>query len=117
MAVETNIAKGEFFKRAAHSLVISVTDSDGVAQDMAGWDLEFVMRKRATNGDGAIVLSKTSAASEITIATSTATVAILSTDTADVFPDTYSYSLWRTDDPSDQPLAFGTLVLTAVAAQ
>lgn len=96
---------------------IDVVDASSVAQAMTGWSLAYVWRK----ADGTLALSKTTS-SGITIGNGSgtddrATVTIDAADTVSLAPGTYNYALWRTDSTNDDPLAYGTLVLSAPAAQ
>lgn len=85
---------------------------------MTGWALAFVVRLGSS-----LVLSKATSGGGITIGNGSgtddrATVAIADTDTAGwTAGRDYSWALWRTDDGSDTPLAYGPCRIVYVAAQ
>lgn len=108
------------YRASDHTVRVDVVTVDGGAtpQTMTGWALGFVVRLGAN-----LVLSKATSGSGITIGNGNgtddrATVAIADTDTAGwVAGRDYSWALWRTDDGSDTPLAYGPCRLVSVAAQ
>lgn len=78
--------------------------------DVSGWDLGFYLRRR-----GALLLTKTSGAGvectdgdagvwEVTLDEEDST----DEDGIDGRPGLYDWALWRTDDGSENPLAYGT---------
>lgn len=117
MAVETHYAKGVVFIGAAHEHPVEVKDQAGLPANMAGWTLLYVLRAP----DGSMVMSKTTGGG-ITLsngagANSRANVSWGRSDTLAAQPGYHDWALWRTDDPSDQPLAYGRMYLTKVAQQ
>lgn len=92
---------------------------DGVTpENITGWDLRFDVRKKDSSPTA--VLTKTSGAG-ITITgtydvspsinTQRVEISIADTDTNDLKPFTYRYSLKRMNDTGEAILAFGNLVL------
>lgn len=117
MAVETTL---ELFIAADQSLIIDVKQSDlTTPQTMTGWAEEFVLR----SGDGRLVVSKTVSGGGITIGNGSgtgdrATITVADTDTTG-WPAGrgYTWGLWRTDNGTDVPLAYGSATLKQVATQ
>lgn len=75
-------------------------------QNLAGYTMQFLL---ARHYEDTPLLTKS-----VTIVTSTAgtcRATIADTDTSTMAPKTYVYSLWRTNDGSEQVLAFGQAVL------
>lgn len=96
---------------------VNVTDENGAAQNMTGWSLAYVWR----DVRGAIVFSKATGGSGITIGNGAgtndrATTAIDAADTQGLAGE-YSWALWRTDSTNDDPLAVGTVYVSPIAAQ
>lgn len=103
------------------TLVTSDGTSTGTPTNLTGRTYKFVLRKNKSgqpdNSAAGLVYSTTSITFTSVNGTSDAAdVAILSTDAA-IVPDTYHWGLWRTDNPSDRPEAYGTVGLVSVAAQ
>lgn len=118
MATESTL---ELFIGADTTLRIDVTTTDGGAtpQTMTGWALAFYLRR----ANDVLLVSKTTG-DGITIGNGSgtddrATVAITDTDMAGIEPPgrEYRFALWRTDDGSDIPIAYGNAVLRKVAGQ
>ncbi len=109
------------YRGGDRSVRVDVTTEDGgtTPQTMTGWALMFVLRR----SNGALVLSKTTGGGGITIGNGSgtddrATIAIARADTLNQSPGKdYVWALWRTDDGSDTPLAYGPCLIVAVAEQ
>jgi len=118
MAVETNVAHGSLFVGADSTWRVTVTDSAGAAQTMTGWALEFVLRKHQSDGKGQKVFSTTTATlSNGTDTDDVASFPIADTDTDNLAPGTYDWSVWRVDSGNETVLAYGTVALTGAAFQ
>jgi hypothetical protein len=97
--------------------------TEATMKDVTGFALEFKMRIKA-EGDR-VVLTRTTGASTITItgsynavqATNTQRVNVLveDTDTDNLQPGAYSYSLRRTDAGNETVLAYGDITLKKAA--
>ena len=108
------------FADADHTVRVDVTTEDGgtTPQTMTGWALAFVIRDHAGNS----VVSKTTS-SGITIGNGDgtddrATISIADTDTTYwEAGQKYRWALWRTNDGSDIPLAYGPCTILEAADQ
>lgn len=117
MAVESTLT---LFTSADISLQINVKQSDlTTPQVMTGWALGFVLR----SSDGRLILNKATGGQGVTVGNGSgtddrATVALADTDTTG-WPSgrSYEWALWRTDDGTDIPLAYGPATLQKAAAQ
>lgn len=113
MSVESPIREShKWFRGADKNFRFTVLDDDGVAVDITGWAVEWVVRKH--KGDqGTALLSKTAGSGIIltTPASGILTVAVADTDTDGIPAGTYYYTLWRTDAGVEVELAFGEAVL------
>ena|GEM_PF-6930093 len=128
IGVETNLGKAWPLSAAFTFRVLVTSDgtASGTPTNLTGRAYTFVVR-REINGrvdQSAALLTKTSAASQITYTNGSGTadaadVSILSTDlpAASVNPEKVRWALWRTDDPSDRPEAHGSVLLFEVAGQ
>ena len=118
MSIESNIAESDnLFLGEDKILQYTVTDSAGAIQVITGWALEWVLRSAA--GHGTALLTKT-VGSGITITNGAGgilQVAIADDDTLSMAPDTYYYTLRRTDAAFEVVLAFGTVVLRQPATR
>lgn len=120
MAVETNITKGQWFIGSDLVLRFNIKQEDLITpQDMTGWTLSFVLREKTQ--DGTIKISKTTS-SGIALANGSGTndranVTIQRADTLALREGIYWYALWRSDDPNDTVLAYGSAYLTKAAIQ
>jgi hypothetical protein len=119
MARNVNIGPGRFFIGADTTFEIPVYDACNGAQVMTGWALEFVLRDPATN---AVLLTKTSAASQISLSDLTATddqanVTVLRADTLTAVEQPYAFTLWRTNAGANTVISYGTIHATKPAGQ
>ena len=118
MSVETNIASSDnWFIGEDKVFQHSVTDSAGAVQVITGWALEWVLR--SNYGHSTALLTKT-VGSGITISNGAGgilQVAISDDDTLSMAPDTYCYTLRRTDATFEVILAFGSAVLKQPATR
>jgi hypothetical protein len=99
------------------------SSDEATMQDVTGYAVEFKMRIKADSDK--VVLTRTTGASTITItgsyasaqATNTQRVNVLveDTDTDNLQPGAYSYSLRRTDAGNETVLAYGDIVLKKAA--
>ncbi len=107
-------AKGWFIGEDK-TMQFAVSDSNGDPQNMTGWALEWVIR-RAPESSSTLITTKTTGAGDITLSNGLGTndyalVTIADADTVGLAPATYHYTLRRTDDGSEQVLAYGEAVL------
>ena len=120
MALESKINKGLWFVGSDFQLRFNVTQEDLITPaDMTGWTLAFYVRQKTT--DGTLKLTKTTT-SGIQIVNGAgvntrANVSIARADTLGWEEGNYYFSLWRTDNPNDVPLSYGSVYMTKVAAQ
>jgi hypothetical protein len=130
IGVETNLGRAWPLGSAFTFRVLMTNDgtSTGTPTNLTGRAYKFVLRDILANGQiddvSTPLLSKTSAASEITYTSVNGTadaadVAILSTDLpiATTRPRTVRWTCWRTDDPNDRAEASGTVTLFDPGAQ
>lgn len=109
------------YRGSDHSVRVDVVTEDGgtTPQTMTGWALACVVRR----SDGILVCNKATGGSGITIGNGSgtddrATITIARADTLNhVAGKDYSWALWRTDDGSDIPLAYGPCRIVEVAGQ
>lgn len=118
MAVETNYPRGVAFIGAVHQHPVEVVDTTtGAPENMTGWELAYVLRTLAD----VLVFSKTEAGGIVigngAGTNSKATITWARADTQTALEGWHNWSIWRVDDPSDQPLAYGRIYLTKAAAQ
>lgn len=115
MAVERHITEGDaFFLGEDKSLPVTVYQSDGsTAQNITGWSISFMLKKKQTDSDAAAKITKTTA-SGITLTTPASgllTISIADTDTDSLAADTYWYEVKRTDAGFESILTYGTCQL------
>lgn len=95
------------------------SNQDGAdSQDITGWTMAFYMR--SIGGANPRVLTKTPTVAGTFNAdpdtnTQRATVAIADTDTDNLQPGKYEFSLWRTDSGNETVLSFGMVDLKKAA--
>lgn len=126
MAVETHItADHDLFIGEDKSLVCTIYQSDyavnpltgvvsGTAQNITGWTLSWVLKRKTSDADVSAILTKTTAAGGIALTTAAsgiATVTIADTDTDTFTPGTYYHELKRTDAGFETVLITGRAVL------
>ena len=121
MARNVNIGPGRFFIGADTTFEIPVYDKCSGKQTMTGWSLKFVLRDPAT---GVALLTKTSAAGQITLSSTgapavddQADVAVLAADTTAAIEQAYAFTLWRTNAGANTVLSYGTIHATKPAGQ
>ena len=93
---------------------ISCTNPNGEAQSMAGWDLKYVWRNE--NGN-AVVEKTTEVGGGIEVTADVADVTLDPDDTVALPSGRYFFALWKDDENNGDPIAAGTLVLSAVAVR
>ncbi len=115
MAKAFNIlASDEWFVGEDKTIVIDVLQADeSTPQAMTGWALTWELMDSA---DGPVLLTKTTALSEITISTGAdtndrATITVLDTDTEGIGPGWYYHRLRRTDAGLELRLSYGDALL------
>lgn len=130
MARYAPIGPREWFIAADHRLVVPVDDGDcdnPTPLDMAGWTFQLVVREGHQPGGDVVIdvsspgdftLSTNADGTAAGVANNVVTVALPGALTVGLNARAkYGYALWRTDDPSDQPLVYGEVIFTAVPAQ
>lgn len=125
MAREQNIgAADDWFIGEDKTIPFEIYSSDeATIEDISTFALAFYLRQ--IGGPDKRVLTCTTGASTITITgsfntdpdtnTQRANVIVADTDTDNLLPGKYSFSLWRTDDGNETVLAYGTAILKKVA--
>ena len=99
------------------TLRFSVADSAGLAQNISGWTLEWVLRERPW-GTQALVTKTTSAGITITNAAGgVCEVAVADDDTINLAPGAYFHTLRRTNAGAETVLAFGDAILQQPATR
>lgn len=116
MAIEANInADSDYFTGEDKSLQFTIYQSDGsTAQDITGWSLSWMVKKRKTDADNAALVTKTTAdgIALTTPASGICTVTVEDTDiTALVGGTLYYHELKRTDAGYETVLSYGTFTL------
>ena len=115
MPIQSNItAADEWFSGTDKVVQFTITDFAGVAQNITGWALRFVLTRR---GSLTALIEKTVGAG-IAItngAGGICQVSITDTDTNNLptygLDPAYEYELRRTDDGNEDVLAYGSVVL------
>lgn len=106
-------------------IAYNTKNAAGTPQDLTGFELEWVLR---TGPEGAALLTKTSGASEITIANGAGTldqarVQLEDTDTVDgggailIAAGHYYHTLRRTNSGDEQVLSYGEFLLSVPATR
>ncbi len=83
-------------------------------QNITGWALSWILKRRATDADAAAAITKTTGAGGITITNGPSGLCeliVTDEDTAVVKAGIYVHELKRTDAGSEMPLSEGTVVL------
>ncbi len=116
MALKLTIDEADrFFTNADKLIKFIVYQEDGVtAQNITGWALSWLLKRRATDADAAAAVTKTTGVGSITITNGTTGLCQLTVtdeDTAVVKAGIYVHELKRTDAGSETPLSEGTVVL------
>ncbi len=116
MSVESDIhAADAWFIGEDKILRFAVVDANAAAVNITGWELGWVLRESAADSDS---LASKSVGAGITITDGPGgicEVAITDADTDNLDPGTYVYALRRTDEGSEQVLAYGDAVLRQAA--
>lgn len=95
----------EIILAVGQSKLITVTMDVAPAGGVNGWTVRFRMRKKGSD----VVVEKTLGAGVVITNGTTGvwTVTLKGSDTADLDPEQYEWSFWRTDTDSEEPIAFG----------
>lgn len=107
-----------FFIGEDRVLRFTVVDADGVAVNITGWALEWVLR--VVPASTAASLTKTTGGGGITITSGAGgicEVAIADADTINLGEDRYFYTLRRSDSGNEVVLAFGEFWLQQAATR
>lgn len=118
MSVEASIAKlDNWFIGEDKVFEFTVVDSDGAAQNITGWSLEWVLRQRPDRD--AAVLTKTdgNGIALTTPASGICQVTITDADTLALSPGSYYHTLRRDDDNTEAVLSFGEAILRQAATR
>jgi hypothetical protein len=106
-----------WFTGEDRTLRFSVVDADGLAQNISGWTLEWVLRERPW-GTEALISKTTGAGITITNAAGgVCEVAIADDDTINLAPGAYVHTLRRSNAGAETVLAFGDAVLQQPATR
>lgn len=114
MATRTDIRE-DVYRANRLNLRIPIVDEDDQPQTMTGWTLAFVVRRKATGGEGDVLFSMetpTITLDNSTVSTTddVAVVPFTAAQTNDVIETrTYEYSLSRTDAGDPVLLKWGDL--------
>ena len=115
MAVERNITTADdWYIGEDKTLPVTIYQSNGTtAQDVTGWAISFMLKKRATDADVAAKVTKTtvSGIALTTPASGLITVSIADTDTDGLAAGSYRYEIKRTDAGFETVLTSGACVL------
>lgn len=112
MALESPItAEHGWFTNTDHGFVFTVYQADGVSvQDITGWSLSWMVKKKKTDTDVSALINKTTAAgiALTTPSSGVATVTVTDDDTVSLKDGTFYHELKRTTTGAEVVLAFGT---------
>jgi hypothetical protein len=117
MADEQNVtADDDFFIGEDKTFPITVytTTAHTLAQDVSGWALSWILKRKETDADVDALLTKTTAGGGIALTTpgsGLVTVTVLDTDTDSFQPGAYHHELKRTDAGFETVLTFGRVSL------
>lgn len=117
MADEQHVAESDdFFIGEDKTLPFTIytTPAHTATQNITGWALSWLLKRKESDADAAAVLTKTTAGGGIALTTPAsglATVTIEDIDTDALQPGTYHHELKRTDAGSETILSFGRIVL------
>lgn len=116
MALKFNIEEADRFYTNADKLIkFAVKQVDEVtAQNISGWALSWMLKRRATDADASAKVTKTTGAGNVVITdgpNGLCQVQVSDEDTAAVVAGFYVHELKRTDVGAETPLCDGTVVL------
>lgn len=117
MADDLNIENDDdWFIGCDYELPVTIytTRAHTATQDITGWALSFMVKRRPTDADANAVIIKTTGGSGIALTTPGSgllTVTIADTDTDTLAADTYWFEVRRTDAGFETVLTHGTAVL------
>jgi hypothetical protein len=118
MSVEAKIQGSDnWFIGEDRTLRFAVVDSDGVAQDISGWSLEWVLRRSPAGGTANITKTDGDGISITDGAGGILQVTISDQDTIDLGPASYFHTLRRDDDGNEIVLSFGQAILKSAATR
>lgn len=113
MAIETNIGPDDhYFTGEDKSLPFTITNAAGGIQDITGWSLSWMVKRKKTNAD-AVVTKTTDGGIVLTLAVAGLCTVTVSDDdiAALVGGRLYYHELKRTDPGLETVLSFGTFML------
>lgn len=115
MPLKFNITEADrFFTNADKLVTFAIKQADEVtAQNITGWALSWMMKRRATDADASALITKVTPAG-ITITdgpNGLCQFTVTDENTAAVAAGLYVHELKRTDAGSETPLCEGTVVL------
>lgn len=116
MAIESHVtAASHFFTGEDKSLTFTIVDAAGVAQNISGWALSWMVKRRKTDADAAALLTKTTAAAGIALTTPASGICTVTVEDSDLVTlaggQLYYHELKRTDPGFETVLSFGQFVL------
>ncbi len=95
-------------------------EAEDTSINITGWALSWMVKRYKSDADAAAILTKTTGGSHIAIAGTfnatpannlqRATLTLVDTDTATLYPGLYHWELKRTDDGFETVLAYGKMV-------
>ena len=110
MSTQSNITASDgWFLGEDKSLVFSIFDVNGAAQNITGWTISW---KLSATLSGAAVLTKSAVLT--TPLSGICTVSVAAGDTSGLTPGDYYYTLRRTNTGSAAELAYGTCTIQDV---
>lgn len=118
MAIEQNIGPAvDYFTGEDKSLPFTIYQADeATLQDISGWSLSWMVKRRKSDADADALVTKTTAAGGIALTTpgsGVCTVTVTDTDIAAVLGGVLHYhELKRTDAGFETVLSYGSLVLS-----
>lgn len=103
----------KFFTASDYPFEVQVLDVNGEAENITGWALSWVMKKKATMADADAAIAKTTAGTGITISSASEGICVVHVlaEDSDVRAGTYVHELKRTDSGSQRVLVRGLAVL------
>lgn len=100
MAKKVNITAGDGFYKNTNFQLDFMVEKDGAPDNIAGWNMSCLIKKRATDADASAVLTKTTAAGGILVIdgpTGHGRVQFAPADTVNLAAGFYFYEIKRTD--------------------
>ncbi len=116
MAIESPITDS-YFTGEDKSLVFTIYQANGTtAQNITGWALSWMVKRNATDADGAALVTKTTAGGGVVLTTPASGICTVTVEDSDIATivggNAYAHELKRTDAGAETVLSYGSFVLT-----